>query len=508
MIFFCDSNGNQLFRTPTEIYQGSNRANVIYFVCPIASTNIVSVAFKLPNGEYLPKKTMQLANDLPIDGKDFENFNVWTYAIPYPVSQYAGTVTVQFFITTVENTIATSSFTFTVQKGIPNIKENEDYDEDDLSNIMFLIANLGNEISDKLGKGETANSSKTIEGFKRVDFESENEDLDKGKFNWLPQTIKDEITAGTARVIFGLDAKELQGSNGRGTMAFVERLGEYNGVADSKIDLLIDGDVYFNDVQNSMVSISAILNTKQDELKSGKNIKTINGQSILGEGDIKIEGGGGGSNITVDTELSTESENPVQNKVITEALDGKVDKIEPPISTNAKNYVYTRKRFGNKDGSLIEDYLYEVSGSATVSTIVSRGAGGTIRIGEPQSVDMAVNLGYMNENVGHKYRFTANMNGFFEDGSILYFDYDTKGEKDIETISTEIIGKTVTLLGNDGSGDDRNLVYGAMRVVTATVSGNALSIPLTNCFVTVRSNYESMTMAMSGTFAFSMEQIY
>lgn len=33
------------------------------------------------------------------------------------------------------------------------------------------------------------------------------------------------------------------------------------------------------------------LNRKQDNLVSGKNIKTINGKSIVGEGDIVIEGG-------------------------------------------------------------------------------------------------------------------------------------------------------------------------------------------------------------------------
>lgn len=35
------------------------------------------------------------------------------------------------------------------------------------------------------------------------------------------------------------------------------------------------------------------LNAKQDKLKSGENIKTINGESILGEGNIQIEGGTG-----------------------------------------------------------------------------------------------------------------------------------------------------------------------------------------------------------------------
>lgn len=62
------------------------------------------------------------------------------------------------------------------------------------------------------------------------------------------------------------------------------------------------------------------LATKQDSLISGYNIKTINGQDLLGQGGIEISGGG-----TVDSELSETSENPVQNKVITTALNGKQD---------------------------------------------------------------------------------------------------------------------------------------------------------------------------------------
>ena len=64
------------------------------------------------------------------------------------------------------------------------------------------------------------------------------------------------------------------------------------------------------------------LATKQDSLISGHNIKTINGQDVLGQGNIEISGGG-----TVDSELSETSENPVQNKVITTALNGKQDSL-------------------------------------------------------------------------------------------------------------------------------------------------------------------------------------
>ena len=62
------------------------------------------------------------------------------------------------------------------------------------------------------------------------------------------------------------------------------------------------------------------LQTRQPLLVSGTNIKTINNQNILGNGNININGG------TVDDALSDTSENPVQNKVINTALNGKAPK--------------------------------------------------------------------------------------------------------------------------------------------------------------------------------------
>jgi len=63
--------------------------------------------------------------------------------------------------------------------------------------------------------------------------------------------------------------------------------------------------------------LQAQVNGKQATLVSGTNIKTINGNSLLGRGNIEIQTGG---TITVDGELSTTSENPVQNKVVTAAI--------------------------------------------------------------------------------------------------------------------------------------------------------------------------------------------
>ena len=49
-------------------------------------------------------------------------------------------------------------------------------------------------------------------------------------------------------------------------------------------------------------AITAATSTKQDTLVSGTNIKTINGETLLGEGNITIQGGSGGG-LTEDDEL-------------------------------------------------------------------------------------------------------------------------------------------------------------------------------------------------------------
>ena len=83
------------------------------------------------------------------------------------------------------------------------------------------------------------------------------------------------------------------------------------------------------------------LNEKQDQLISGENIKTINGNSILGSGDITITGSG-------DVDLSN-----YYNKV---EVDGKLD-----AKLDTSTYNSDKSGFASKDE--LSDYL-TVSGAA------------------------------------------------------------------------------------------------------------------------------------------------
>ena len=109
------------------------------------------------------------------------------------------------------------------------------------------------------------------------------------------------------------------------TIGFISGSGEgaVSSVNGQTGDVVITADSL--NVYNK-TEIDTALEGKQDSLVSGTTIKTINGNSILGEGNIEITGG------TVDTTMSDTSENAVQNKVIKAYVDGLVGDINSVLT--------------------------------------------------------------------------------------------------------------------------------------------------------------------------------
>ena len=79
------------------------------------------------------------------------------------------------------------------------------------------------------------------------------------------------------------------------------------------------------------------VNSTGDIITTG--LKTINNETLFGDGNITI---GSGGTITIDSEISATSENPVQNKVIKSALDQVVDYIPNDSITREKLAFPTR----------------------------------------------------------------------------------------------------------------------------------------------------------------------
>ena len=121
MLFIFDGSGNSLKVVPEKVYQGSNKANTVYFAMPLSALipYEVNVQYRLPTGEVLP--TARMVAQGKVDGVTYGDSPVfvWTIDLTSTVTSFVGQVTMQFFVQFGEEIIATAAGEFIVSKGVP-----------------------------------------------------------------------------------------------------------------------------------------------------------------------------------------------------------------------------------------------------------------------------------------------------------------------------------------------------------------------------------------------------
>lgn len=125
------------------------------------------------------------------------------------------------------------------------------------------------------------------------------------------KTINGETILGSGNLVIQSGSSNWDDIQGKPQFAEVATSGNYNDLINKPTIPDVSGLATKEEIAG-----------KQDTLVSGTNIKTINGNSVLGAGDITIQAGG-----TVDTAMSDTSENAVQNKVIKKYIDDLVGNI-------------------------------------------------------------------------------------------------------------------------------------------------------------------------------------
>ena len=145
MIFYFDAKLNLIKNEPESVFQGSNKANTIYFVAPFSSADSVTVKFTLPDGKVT--KVGLMTNTATLNGvmdiKSGETYSVWVYAVPQIVTAGAGTVTVQFSVYANEVIYASQSAVFTVNKGVAPVLP-ETPTEDVYAEILSALTDIKN----------------------------------------------------------------------------------------------------------------------------------------------------------------------------------------------------------------------------------------------------------------------------------------------------------------------------------------------------------------------------
>lgn len=229
-------------------------------------------------------------------------------------------------------------------------------------------------------------------------------------------------------------------------------------------------------------------------------VKSVNNITPDSNGNVTVNvgsgGGTGGTNITVDSTLSSTSTNPVQNKVLYAALNNKLDK----TGTAAAATKATQDSYGNV---IVNTYARKSDLSGYVKTInnmepdtngninISTGGGGT---GTSITVDTTLSS-TSNNPIANKAVYTAVNNKLDKTGIAAYATRDSSGNIITDTYAkkSEVSGvvKSVNNIAPDSNGN-----------VTITVSGGGSGdyLPLTGGTVTggiTATNFQTGTGATS-----------
>jgi hypothetical protein len=135
-------------------------------------------------------------------------------------------------------------------------------------------------------------------------------------------------------------------------------------------------------------------------------VKSVNGVQPDTNGNVNITVSGGGSNVTVDTTLSATSTNPIANKTVYSALEGKLGKTETAYAAtkatqdgagNVITETYTKKADFDKTIGQLQVAFQEKVDRSDLSDVATSGQYSDLR-GKPEYVVQSVNNVRPDEN--------------------------------------------------------------------------------------------------------------
>lgn len=145
------------------------------------------------------------------------------------------------------------------------------------------------------------------------------EDIESGSCCITEEEVDAKIESAMTEI-----EEEIPSLEGYATEDWVEGKGYITGVDLSNYATLADiPDLSNYALRSDIPTSNTAFTNDAGYLTEHQTLKTINNQSLIGEGNITIEGGG--TAITVDDSLDSTSENPVENRVITNALNDKAN---------------------------------------------------------------------------------------------------------------------------------------------------------------------------------------
>ncbi len=119
MIFCFDAKGNVLGTVTEKVYQGSVKANTIYFLSPVAKENVVSVKAEFPDGRKEGPFVMERTEIAGVFDRNLAAFTVWKKEVDAVMSGVYGKVGLQFeAVSASGEKVSTKKVYYIVERGI------------------------------------------------------------------------------------------------------------------------------------------------------------------------------------------------------------------------------------------------------------------------------------------------------------------------------------------------------------------------------------------------------
>ena len=288
MIIVINSQGKVVTQQYENIFQGSNKVNVVNLLAPFSSNVIFKASFELPDGTIKPEN---------LDGytmtpslKITDDLNSWRLPIEFPISQNYGVISMQLRGYIGEEIVCSSLVKIPVHKGIPYDKDT-DIEPSQYDELLQLIQDLTARLSDKVdivnNIYEIANEvNEDTVGVYYV-YDSEN-----GVYNvkYLPENYEQNVTyfrlTSTGRVANNSNGVYLEFGDENQKVKFdisKEKV-TINGVQVITFDELIAQNVKYDNSSSGLNSNNA--QAVIDELKN--IIDNIKNSQVVELGDISI----------------------------------------------------------------------------------------------------------------------------------------------------------------------------------------------------------------------------
>ena len=258
-----------------------------------------------------------------------------------------------------------------------------------------------------------------------------------GTLSGKSEVVKDDLALDVQTSLDKADTA-IQSIEGLATEIYVDtKIADMVDSAPETLNTLNELADALGDDPNFAATIAEEIGKKQEVLVSGENIKTINGESVLGSGNITIENGSS-IDVTVDQTYNPESENAQSGKVVAEAINN--------ITITAGEGV---GQATDEGGEIFNDYENNVAGIKGYKILsIENNTTVTVNAETPYIVGDIVNLDIASHYYGifkiSEIKSATSFNIANLDDSVITDDLTLDGEEDWVYVVGKSSGESVT----------------------------------------------------------------